>query len=91
MKHCAQIVTFSAQRLAYGSTPLEPPEARPKSNFPESRVAFSNVRSAKLNTDETISMPSTDHFGETALKQDITPLSTPCLKLHTITHFRGIS
>ena len=68
MKHSAQIVTLSAQRLAYGSTPLQPAETRPKSNFPESRVAFSNVRSAKLNTDETILMPSTDHFGETALK-----------------------
>ena len=69
MQHSAQIVTLSAQRLAYGSTPLEPDETRPKSNFPESRVAFSNVRSAKLNTDQTILMPSTDDFGETALKQ----------------------
>ena len=67
MKHSAQIVTLSAQRLAYGSTPLEPAQTRPKSNFPESRVALSNVRSAKLNTDETILMPSRDHFGETAL------------------------
>ena len=32
-------------------------------------------------------MPSTDHFGETALKQDITHMSTPCGN-HTITHFR---
>ena len=89
MKHCAQIVTLSAQRLAYGSTPLEPAETRPKSNFPESRVAFSNVRSAKLNADDTILMPSTDHFGEALLKQDIKHLSTPCGN-HTITHFRGI-
>ena len=81
MKHSAQIATLSAQRLAYGSTPLEPAETRPKLNFPESSVAFLNVRSAKLNTDETILMPSTDHFGETTLKQDITHLSTPCLKI----------
>ena len=67
MKHSAQIVTLSAQRLAYGSTRLEPAETRPKSNFPESRVAISNVRPAKLNTDETILMHSTDHFGENAL------------------------
>ena len=65
------------------------PQSRPKSNFPESRVAFSNIRLAKLNTDETILMPSTDYFGETALKQDITNLSTPSGN-HTITHFRGI-
>ena len=89
MKHSARIVTLSAQRLAYFSMPLEPAETRPKSNYSESRVAFSNVRSAELNTDETILMPSTDHFGETALKQDLTHLSTPCGN-HTITHFRGI-
>ena len=40
MKHSTQIVTLSAQRLAYGSMPLEPAETRPRSNFPESRVAF---------------------------------------------------
>ena len=68
--------------------PLEPTETRPRFNFPESTNAFSKVRSAKLNTDVTISMPSTDYFGETALKQDITYLSTPCGN-HTITHFRG--
>ena len=68
MKHSAQLVTLSAQRLAYGSMPLEPAETRPRYNFPESRNAFSNVRSAKLNTDVTILMPGTDYFGETALK-----------------------
>ena len=66
----------------------QPAETRPRSNFLESRVAFSKVRSAKLNTDVTISMPSTDYFGETALKQDITYLLTPCGN-HTITHFRS--
>ena len=71
MKNSAQIVTLSAQRLAYGSMPLELAETRPRSNFPESRNAFSKVRSAKLNTDVKISMPGTDYFGETALKQDI--------------------
>ena len=66
---------------------LELAETRPKSNFPESRNAFSKVRSAKLNTDVKILMPGTDYFGETALKQDIIYLSTPCGN-HTITHFR---
>ena len=70
-----RIVTLPTQRLAYRSKPLEPAETRPRSNFPESTNAFSKVRSAKLNTDVTISMPSTDYFGETALKQDITYLS----------------
>ena len=68
---------MSAQRLAYGSMPLELAETRPRSNFPESRNAFSKVRSANLNIDVKISMPGTDYFGETALKQDITHLSTP--------------
>ena len=68
--------------------PLEPAETRPRSNFPESRESFSKVRLAKLNTDVTISMPGTDYFGETALKQHITYLSTSCGN-HTITHFRG--
>ena len=59
---------MSAQRLAYGSMPLELAETRPRSNFPESRNSFSKVRSAKLNTDVTILMSGTDYFGETALK-----------------------
>ena len=68
--------------------PLEPTETRPRSNFPESTNAFSKVRSAKLNTDVTKLMPSTDYFGETALKQDVTYLSTP-FGNQTIMHFRG--
>ena len=79
MKHSAQLLTLSAQsRLAYGSMPLEPAETRPRSNFPESINAFSKVRSANLNTE--------DYLGETALKQDITYLSTPCGNhtLHTL-------
>ena len=34
--------------------PLEPAETRPRSNFPKSRVAFTRLQSAKLNTDETV-------------------------------------
>ena len=63
---------MSAQRLAYGSIPLELAETRPRFNFPESRNAFSKVRSAKLNIDAKIFMPGTDYFGETALKQSHT-------------------
>ena len=66
MKHSARIVTLSAQRLVYGSMPLELAETRPRSNFSESTNAFFKERSAKLNTDVTILMPSTDYFGETA-------------------------
>ena len=62
MKHSAQMVTLSAQRLAYGSMPLKPAETRPGSNFPERGNAFSKVRSL---------MPGTDYFGETALKVHI--------------------
>ena len=75
------------KRLVYGSMPLELAETRPRSNFSESRNAFSKVRSAKLNTDVKILVPDTDYFGKTALKQDIIYLSTPCGN-HTITHFR---
>ena len=67
--------------------PLEPAETKPRSNFPESTNVFSKVRSANLNTDVTILIPGTDYFGETALKQDITYLSTPCGNLFT--HFHG--
>ena len=88
MKQSAQIVTLSAQRQDYGSRPLEPTVARPRSNFPAARNAFSKVRSAELNTDVTILMPGTDYFGETALKLDITYLSTPGGN-HTNTHFRS--
>ena len=88
MKHSAQLATLSAQRLAYGSMPLEFAETRPRStDFPESRNSFSKVRSAKLNTDVTILMPGTDYFGETKLKtRRPIPVSTPCgnhtLSLH---------
>ena len=58
MKHSAQIATLSAQRLAYGSMPSELAETRLRSNFPESRNALSKERSAKLNTDVTILMPT---------------------------------
>ena len=68
MKDSRQIVSLYAQRMAYGSVPLEPAETRPRSNFSESSVSFSKLRSAKLNTDVTISMPGTDYFGETSLK-----------------------
>ena len=67
--------------------PLEHTETRPRSSFPESRNAFSKVRSAKLNTDVKILMPGTDYSGETVLKQDTIYLSTPYGD-HTITHFR---
>ena len=77
MKHSAQLVTLSAQRLAYGSMPLELAETRPRSNFPESRNAFSKVRSAKLNTDVTILMPGTDYFGENRLALKLTRHHTP--------------
>ena len=70
------------KRLVYGSMRLEFAETRPRSNFSESRNAFSKVRSAKLNTDVKILVPGTDYFGETALKQDIDAYN------HTITHFR---
>ena len=67
--------------------PLELAETKPRSNFSESRNALAKVRSAKLNTDVRILMPGTDYFGETALKQDITYLSTPCGN-HITSHFR---
>ena len=40
------------QKSAYASTPLEPAETKPRSNFPESRVesSFSKVQSAKRNS-----------------------------------------
>ena len=73
MKRVLKILSVTerhtAQRLAYGSMPLELAETSTRSNFPESRNAFCKVRSAKLNTDVKILMPRTDYFGETALKQ----------------------
>ena len=64
IKHSAQLVTMSAQRLAYGSMPLELAETRPRSSFPESTNTFSKVRAAKLDTDVKILMPGTDYFDE---------------------------
>ena len=90
IKHSGQLVTLSAQRLAYGSMPLELAETRPRSNFPESRNAFSKVRLAELNTDVKISMPGTDYFG--AAKQHLNKTSYTCQHhaeiTHTVTHFR---
>ena len=39
-KHSAQLVTLSAQRLAYGSMSLEPTETRPRSNFQSQQMLF---------------------------------------------------
>ena len=40
-KKVVRTVTLSyLQKSAYSSMPLEPTETRPRSNFPESRVAF---------------------------------------------------
>ena len=71
--------------------PLESAETRPRSNFPESRVAlarFSKVQSAKLNTDETILMAGIEYLAKPQFNHEIRYLSTPC-GYHTITHFRG--
>ena len=63
------------QKSAYGSMPLEPAETRPRSNFPKSRVAF--TESAKLNTDETVLMAGTEYFGQTAVQpRDLIPVNT---------------
>ena len=79
IKHSAQLVTLSAQRLAYGSMPLKLAETTDLDPIFLSReMLFRTVRSAKLSTDITILMPGTDYFGETALEQDIKYLSTPC-------------
>ena len=66
------------QKAAYGSMPLEPAETRPRSNFPESRVAFPRYNQLS-RTDETILMAGTEYFGETAVQP----------RDYTITHFRG--
>ena len=56
--------------------PLEPAETRPRSNFPESRVAF-----PRLNTDETILMGGTEYFGQTVvtLRAVVSRLEKPLL------------
>ena len=65
------------QKPAYGSMSLEPAETRPTSNFPESRVCFSKVQSAKINTKKTILMAGTKYFGETAAQpRDHIPVNT---------------
>ena len=71
IKHSAQLVTLSAQRLAYGSMSLSSLELDLDPIFLSREMLFRTVRSAKLSTDITILMPGTDYFGETALKQDI--------------------
>lgn len=68
MKHSAQIVTLSAQRLAYGSMPLEPAKTRARSNFPEPRNLYFKVRFAELNTDVTILMPAQTLLAKPHLK-----------------------
>ena len=55
------------QKPAYGAMPLEPAETRSRSNFPESRVAFSRYNQLS-RTDETILMAGTEYFGETAVQ-----------------------
>ena len=78
---------FYLQKPAYGSMPLEPAETTARSNFPESRVAFSKVQ-AKLNTDETFLWLGQNILAKLQFNHAITYLSTPCAN-HTITHFRN--
>ena len=66
--------------------PLEPAETRSRSNCRESRVSSSKVRSAKLNTDVTISMPGTDYFGE--IKPHLNNTSHTCQHHAEITQSR---
>ena len=70
--------------------PLEPSQTRPRSNFPESRVAF-----PRLNTDETILMAGTEYFGQTAVQpRDHIPVNSmrkshnhaALIRLSTTTH-----
>ena len=69
--------------------PLEPAQTRPRSNFPESGVAFnSKVQSTKLNADETILMAGTEYFGQTAIQpRDHIPVNT--MRKSHITHLSG--
>ena len=66
MKHSTQIITFlSAKTGLYGSKPLEPAETRPRSNFPQSKVAFQDtIRKPKHQ--RNVFMACTEYFGETA-------------------------
>ena len=80
MKHSVQILTFlSAQRLAYGSMSLEPAETRPRSNFPESRVAVPRYDQLSYNINAW-------HRQFYLAKPQV---NNPSCGNYTITHFRG--
>ena len=80
-----KLSSFYLQKPVYGSMPLEPAETRPKSNFFESRVAFSRYN--QLNTDETFLWLAQNILAKPQFNDAITYLSTPCGN-HIITNFR---
>ena len=55
----------------YIGTKIEPLKLDLDEIFLSRELQFSKVRSVMLNTDETILMPGTGYFGETAVKQAI--------------------
>ena len=61
MKHGAQIATLSAQRLAYGSMPLELAESRPRSNFPQSRTEIILAKPHLNKTSRTFQRHAKNH------------------------------
>ena len=70
-----KIITFLSAKIGLWFN-AEPAETRPRSNFPESRVAF-----PRLNTDETILMAGTEYFGQTVvtLRAVVSRLEKPLL------------
>ena len=95
MKRSAQIITFLSSKIGLWFNVIR---ARwnycsPRSNFPESRVAF--PRYSQLNTDETMLMAGTEYFGLTSVQPpDHIPVNTmrkshtfaALIRLSTITH-----
>ena len=67
MKHSTQIITFLSTKPAYGSMPLEPAETRPRSNFPDSKVAFQGTISYAKHR-RNVFMAGTEYFGGNAVQ-----------------------
>ena len=77
MKRSAQIITFLSSKIGLWFNAIRARWKQTQIQFSWVESRFSKVQSDKLNTDETILMPGTEYFGQTAVQQrDHIPVNT---------------
>ena len=76
MKRSAQIITFLKAKIDLWFNAIRARWNKTKIQFSWVESRFSELQSAKLNTNESILMAGTEYFGETAQPRDHIPVNT---------------